>query len=109
MRAEVRFDQDGCHEFKHHGRTPPPPSAPWGRMALSNYIGATLLILAVKAVEPGLSRFDDHDGYLAGILICAAIMVIQIIVSALWLRFVGQGPLEKLWRLVTGGREGARA
>ncbi|WP_257929997.1 DUF418 domain-containing protein [Brevibacterium sp. 239c] len=36
-------------------------------------------------------------------------MVIQIIVSALWLRFVGQGPLEKLWRLVTWGREGARA
>lgn len=83
--------------------------APLGRMALSNYIGATLLILAVKAVEPDLAQFDDHGGYLAGIVICAAIIVIQIVVSALWLRFVGQGPLEKLWRLVTWGHESARA
>ncbi|MGO1483946.1 MAG: DUF418 domain-containing protein [Brevibacterium aurantiacum] len=80
-----------------------------GRMALSNYIGATLLILGVKAIEPDLTQFDDHGGYLAGVLICLGIMIIQIIVSALWLRFVGQGPLERLWRLVTWGREGTRA
>lgn len=86
-----------------------PLFAPLGRMALSNYIGATLLILAVKAVEPDLAQFDDHGGYLAGVLVCVGIMVIQILVSALWLRFVGQGPLEKLWRLVTWGREGVRA
>ncbi|GAA1849496.1 DUF418 domain-containing protein [Brevibacterium marinum] len=86
-----------------------PIFAPLGRMALSNYIGATLLILAAEAVEPELSRFDDHGGYLAGVIVCVIIMVIQILVSALWLRFVGQGPLEKLWRLVTWGREGTRA
>lgn len=51
--------------------------------------GPTLLILAVKAVQPDLAQFDDHGGYLAGILICAAIMAFQIIVSALWLRWVG--------------------
>lgn len=86
-----------------------PIFAPLGRMALSNYIGATLLILAARAVEPDLAQFDDHGGYLAGVLICVGIMVIQMLVSALWLRFVGQGPLERLWRLVTWGREGARA
>ena len=86
-----------------------PVFAPLGRMALSNYIGATLLMLAVKAVEPDLAQFDDHGGYLAGVIVCVGIMVIQIVVSALWLRFVGQGPLETLWRLVTWGREGARA
>lgn len=78
-------------------------------MALSNYIGATLLILGVKAIEPDLTQFDDHGGYLAGILICLGIMILQILASALWLRFVGQGPLERLWRLVTWGREGTRA
>ena len=83
--------------------------APLGRMALSNYIGATLLILAVRAIEPNLSQFDDHGGYLAGLLICVGIMIVQIIVSALWLRFVGQGPLERLWRLVIWGPEGSRA
>lgn len=82
-----------------------PVFAPLGRMALSNYIGATLLILAAKAVVPDLAQFDDHGGYLAGVLICVAIMVIQIVTSALWLRFVGQGPLEKLWRLVTWRRK----
>ena len=37
-------------------------------------------------------------------LIALVIIVVQIIVSTLWLRRFGQGPLEKLWRLVTWGR-----
>ena len=78
--------------------------APLGRMALSNYIGATLILVAVRMAMPDLARFDDHGGYVAGLLICVAIIIVQIIVSTLWLRRFGQGPLEKLWRLVTWGR-----
>ena len=36
-------------------------------------------------------------------LIALVILVVQIIVSTLWLRRFGHGPLEKLWRLVTWG------
>ncbi|WP_228282326.1 DUF418 domain-containing protein [Brevibacterium atlanticum] len=81
-----------------------PVLSPLGRMALSNYVGATLLIVAVRAVVPDLSRFDSHGGYLAGLIISIGILTVQVIVSTLWLRFFGQGPLEKLWRFVTWGR-----
>lgn len=78
--------------------------APLGRMALSNYIGATLILVTVRIAAPELARFDDHGGYVTGLLVCLAIIIVQIIVSTLWLRRFGQGPLEKLWRLVTWGR-----
>ena len=78
--------------------------APLGRMALSNYIGATLILVVVRMAAPDLARFDDHGGYVAGLFICLAIIIVQIIASTLWLHRFGQGPLEKLWRLVTWGR-----
>ncbi|MCU4296874.1 DUF418 domain-containing protein [Brevibacterium permense] len=78
--------------------------APLGRMALSNYLGATVILVAVRVAAPDLARFDDHGGYVAGLVICAAIIIVQVVVSTLWLRRFGQGPLEKLWRLVTWGQ-----
>ncbi|UVI35073.1 DUF418 domain-containing protein [Brevibacterium spongiae] len=78
--------------------------APLGRMALSNYVGATLILVSVRMVMPDLARFDDQGGYVAGLIVCALIILVQVIVSSLWLRWFGQGPLEKLWRLVTWGR-----
>lgn len=81
-----------------------PVFAPLGRMALSNYIGATLLLVGVRFLVPDLAAFDDQGGYLAGLVVCVAILIVQIVVSALWLRFFSQGPLERLWRLVTWGR-----
>lgn len=77
--------------------------SPLGRMALSNYVGATLIMVALRLVVPDLTRFDAQGGYLAGLLICLGILVFQVIVSSLWLRFFGQGPLEKLWRYITWG------
>src|SRR5699024_3486297 len=82
--------------------------APLGRMALSNYLGATILIIAVRLVVPDLSRFDAQGGYVAGLIACLAILALQMIVSSLWLRRFGQGPLEKLWRRVTWGRPAER-
>ena len=81
-----------------------PVLAPLGRMALSNYIGATLLLVGVRFLVPDLAAFDDQGGYLAGLVVCAGILALQIVVSALWLRVFSQGPLERLWRLVTWGR-----
>lgn len=78
--------------------------SPLGRMALSNYVGATVILVIVRLAAPDLDRFDGRGGYFAGLLICTAIIIVQIIVSTLWLRRFGQGPLEKLWRLVTWGR-----
>ncbi|MGZ1491213.1 DUF418 domain-containing protein [Brevibacterium sediminis] len=78
--------------------------APLGRMALSNYVGATVILVAVRLAAPDLARFDDRGGYVAGLVICAAIIIVQVVVSTLWLRRFGQGPLEKLWRFVTWGR-----
>lgn len=77
--------------------------APLGRMALSNYVGATLLLVAAHALVPDLSAYDDQGGYLAGLVLSGVILLIQIVVSAIWLRFFTQGPLEKLWRIVTWG------
>ncbi len=78
--------------------------APLGRVALSNYVGATLILVSVRMIVPDLTSLGDHGGYVAGLVICLAIIIVQIIVSTLWLRRFGQGPLEKLWRLVTWGR-----
>ena len=82
--------------------------APLGRMALSNYVGATVILVTVRLATPDLARFDDRGGYLAGLVICTGIIIVQVIVSTLWLRRFGQGPLEKLWRLVTWGRSPER-
>ncbi len=86
-----------------------PVLAPLGRMALSNYIGATLLLVGVRFLVPDLAAFDDQGGYLAGLVVCAGILALQIVVSALWPRVFSQGPLERLWRLVTWVAAGPRA
>ena len=39
--------------------------------------------------------------------VCAAILGLQWIWSTLWLRFVGQGPIERLWRMATWWDAGA--
>ena len=56
--------------------------APLGRMALTNYVSATLM------------------------LVVAVMLIVQSIVSALWLRRFKQGPLEQLWRWATWGQWG---
>ncbi|WP_249204001.1 DUF418 domain-containing protein [Brevibacterium sp. SMBL_HHYL_HB1] len=63
-----------------------------------------MIMIGVRFVVPDLSRFDSHGGYLVGLIICLGIIIVQVVGSSLWLRFFGQGPLEKLWRIVTWGR-----
>jgi uncharacterized membrane protein YeiB len=71
--------------------------APMGRTALTNYILATLLILAADRVW----HFGDRTDYLRVVLAGLAIGVVQAVLSPLWLSRFRYGPLEWLWRCVT--------
>lgn len=75
--------------------------APLGRMALTNYLSATLLVLVAARLVGG-----TPDGWSEAtvLLIAGAILVPQWLVSTLWLRRYRQGPLEWLWRWATWAR-----
>ncbi|NYH53111.1 putative membrane protein YeiB [Nocardiopsis arvandica] len=72
---------------------------PLGRMALTNYLTATVLVLATAHVL-GL-RFASLAEVLLG---SGAVLSAQWVFSTLWLRRFRQGPVEWLWRWATWGR-----
>lgn len=71
--------------------------APLGRMALSNYLGATA-IMVPAGVWLGLGHRVD---WVAAFALAAGILVVQWAFSALWLRAFRYGPVEWVWRVVT--------
>ncbi|TDV57255.1 DUF418 domain-containing protein [Actinophytocola oryzae] len=71
--------------------------APLGRMALTNYLSATVLFVLFGGLL-GL-RWSNEWGTVG--LLGAAILVVQAVWSPLWLRGFGYGPLEWSWRTVT--------
>ncbi len=82
-----------------YGRTCLSWFAPMGRMALTNYIMHSVILVGV---------FHGYAGQMYGLisrspqmLIVAAIILFQVIVSALWLKAFRFGPLEWLWRSLT--------
>jgi uncharacterized membrane protein YeiB len=77
--------------------------APLGRMALTNYLGATVAVLAVVAVVGHPERWSTR----VVLTIIAVVLVGQWALSALWLRWFRQGPVEWAWRWVTWGRRPA--
>ncbi|MFC5826371.1 DUF418 domain-containing protein [Nonomuraea insulae] len=83
-------------------RTPLRPAlqavfAPLGRMALTNYLTATLLVLAAGHILGLPIGQSARTAFLAA----GAILAAQWLVSTLWLRRYRQGPLEWLWRWAT--------
>ncbi|MGW0250420.1 DUF418 domain-containing protein [Nocardia goodfellowii] len=68
---------------------------PVGQMALTNYLGATALILMADSLLP------DSGSYRTLLLLAFAIMLVQAVFSGLWLRWLRYGPVEWLWRCVT--------
>ncbi|MEV4524751.1 DUF418 domain-containing protein [Streptosporangium sp. NPDC049304] len=75
--------------------------SPLGRMALTNYLSATLLVLGAAHLVGG----SPEDWSSATVLlISGAVLVPQWLVSTLWLRRYRQGPLEWLWRWATWAR-----
>ncbi|TXK40954.1 DUF418 domain-containing protein [Nonomuraea sp. C10] len=87
--------------------------APMGRMALTNYFSAALIFVPVGTTMglPGSERWS------ASALLGVGILLVQAVVSNLWLRRFGYGPLEWAWRCATywrrlpirGGASRARA
>ncbi|MEU0503235.1 DUF418 domain-containing protein [Nocardia sp. NPDC005998] len=70
---------------------------PMGRMALTNYLAATPLILTA---EPWL-RLSDSNRYDTVLGLAAAIIAVQALWSYHWLRWFRYGPVEWVWRCVT--------
>jgi uncharacterized protein len=71
--------------------------APLGKMALTNYLTATLLVLAavhLLGLPIGQSLTTAFPA--AGVILAA-----QWLFSVLWLRRYRQGPVEWLWRWAT--------
>ncbi len=73
------------------------PLKSYGRMALTNYLSQTILILVAGKV---LDLFDRIT-YLQSLYLCLSIYVIQLLFSTVWLRYFRFGPMEWLWRMLT--------
>ena len=84
--------------------------APLGRMSLTNYLAATLILTTLRLLDwPIHASADDNANWPALFAVCAAIIVAQRFVSAWWLDRFGQGPLERLWRVATWHRARLKA
>jgi uncharacterized membrane protein YeiB len=78
--------------------------APLGRMALTNYLTATVLVLLATPLVGGA----PHAWPAATVLIIAGVILLtQGAWSALWLNRYRQGPIEWLWRWATWARRPA--
>jgi uncharacterized protein len=71
--------------------------APMGRLALTNYLSATMLFVILGSALDLRGSADWATAALLG----AGILVVQAVWSPLWLRGFGYGPLEWAWRTVT--------
>ena len=76
--------------------------APVGRMALTNYLMQSV-ICVVLSYGFGLALWWNI-GASTAMAIAAAIVVLQIPLSALWLSRFRYGPVEWIWRRLTYGR-----
>ncbi|MFI0369619.1 DUF418 domain-containing protein [Actinomadura sp. 1N219] len=68
--------------------------APVGRMALTGYIGATLIIWAVD-------YFVEVSDYGTAVALGIGVFLAELAFSTLWLRHARYGPLEWVWRCLT--------
>ncbi len=72
-----------------------------GRMALSNYIGQSVIgMILFYGIGFGLALM----GLIYVELIAAGVFVFQILFSNVWLRYFQFGPLEWVWRMLTYGK-----
>ncbi len=74
--------------------------APLGRMALTNYLSATVVMVAAGH----LLDLRSSTSWTLVLGLAAAIMLAQSAASSWWLRRYRFGPLEWLWRWVTWAR-----
>ncbi|MDN5724879.1 MAG: DUF418 domain-containing protein, partial [Propionibacteriales bacterium] len=95
-------------------RTPVGPAlaavfTPLGRLALTNYVTATLL-LVLTGVGFAVNNLGADQRWPIAMVACLVILVLQAVASRLWSVTVGQGPLEAAWRWATwaGAKPAAR-
>ncbi|HDX9629654.1 TPA: DUF418 domain-containing protein [Bacillus cereus] len=69
----------------------------YGRMALTNYIGQTAMILIAGSVF----NFAENLTYMQTLYVCIAVYAIQIVFSVIWMKIFRMGPLEWIWRVIT--------
>jgi uncharacterized membrane protein YeiB len=71
--------------------------APMGRTALTNYVLATVLILAGDAIW----HFGDRTDYRRVVVVGLTVGAVQAVLSPLWMAHFQYGPLEWVWRCLT--------
>lgn len=74
------------------------PLQAYGRMALTNYIGQTVLLVGIQGM---ILNVSSGTTYVVSTLVSLGIVVFQILASNLWMRWFQYGPLEWLWRCGT--------
>lgn len=74
-----------------------------GRMAFSNYLGATIMMTAIFHGW-GLGLIGRHYGHATLMLFVAGGWGVMLAWSQPWLARFGIGPLEALWRWLAGSR-----
>lgn len=78
------------------------PFAAAGRMAFTNYLGQTFIMVFLAVGGVGLGLFGQLER-VEQIQLVIAVWVFQLIFSVLWLRLFRFGPLEWLWRSLSYG------
>ncbi|WP_285038072.1 DUF418 domain-containing protein [Plantibacter sp. lyk4-40-MEA-4] len=73
---------------------------PLGRMALTNYLAASVVFVGVGLLVP-FREIDDLAAVSVGALVLIAV---QSVLSRLWLRHYRYGPVEWVWRMATWRR-----
>ena len=77
--------------------------APVGRMAFTNYLTQTLIMVTLYSAPWGPMWFGEH-GPAEMWTVVGCVWIAQLIWSALWLSVFSMGPLEWIWRCLTYGR-----
>lgn len=90
------FRRPACKRFLH-------VLAPVGRMALTNYLGQSVIAIAIF-YGLGLGWYG-RVGPTAAVGVCVGIFAAQALASAWWLRLFQFGPAEWAWRSLTYGRK----
>jgi len=75
------------------------PLNSFGRMAFTNYIGQSIILVIIAVLFPASTIVS----YTAATITCAIVVIAQIIASSYWLKFFKYGPLEWIWRCGTYG------
>jgi len=76
---------------------------PVGRMAFTNYLTQTLIMVTLYYAPWGPMWFGTHSPVEMWQVV-GAVWVAQLIWSPLWLSVFSMGPLEWVWRCLTYGR-----